>query len=185
MRLRTTILSTACVLALTGFVPAFAQEAMTEDQFMSQAMLEQIAEETGIPPEQAMQLSLDELAALKFNRGSSTDDEIAAFDPANPVMSEATLEQLAQNAGITVEEARTLSLNELGALVFNSSSSADEEIAVGDPSNPPIDNATLEQMAQLAGIPVEEARGMRLNELSALIFNKGSNADDQITVPSN
>ena len=82
----------------------------------------QLAASTGLSSAEAHGLSLSEIAAAKFNRSASGDDQQTVLRPrAVTVASRSAgsdVSQLAANAGLTPEEARGLSLSEIAAIKF-------------------------------------------------------------------
>ena len=82
----------------------------------------QLAGNAGLTPAEAQGLTLTEVAAAKFNRGSSDDNQqtVVPRDEVTLISRSvgSDVSQLAANAGLTPEEARGLSLSEIAAVKF-------------------------------------------------------------------
>ena len=87
----------------------------------------QLARAAGLTPDEARGLTLTEIAAAKFNRGSSDDNQQTVVRRGEVTLTSRSvggsdLSQLAANAGLTPDEARGLSLSEIAAVKFASES---------------------------------------------------------------
>ena len=109
--MKTSLKTIAIAAALIGgAVPAFAQS--------------QLIANAGLTPAEAQGLSLSEIAALKFNRDSASDYRQTVRQDVGVTVTSRSADgadrwsQLVSNAGLSPDEARGLSLNEIARAKF-------------------------------------------------------------------
>ena len=90
--------------------------------------------------------------------------------------------QLAAAAGVSAEEAATMSLTELASAKFNRDSRDDDQQAVSGAEPIMVDPVRHAQLIAAAGLTADEAAGLTLSQLAAGAFNAGSDDDDAQTV---
>jgi hypothetical protein len=169
--MKTNLKTIAVAAALLGAAaPAFAQS--------------QLIGNAGLTPAEASGLSLTEIAAAKFNRGSDDDNQQRVLrDRGVTVISRsadgAARPRLIANAGLTPEQARGLSLTQIAAAKFNRDSDDENQQRarrVGDVTviSRSASAAAWSQLAANAGLSPEEARGLSLSEIAAAKFARES-----------
>ena len=125
----------------------------------------------------AQPLSRTEIAQAKFNRDTRGDDRHAIV--AHGAASAASRAQLAENAGISPDEAQGLSLREIAAVKFNRESGGEDQQPVGRGDVTKVarsvaDNAAWSQLIANAGLNRDEAAGLSLSEIAAAKFARES-----------
>ncbi|TPE53598.1 hypothetical protein [Amaricoccus solimangrovi] len=163
----------AIVVTLSALASA-APVLATEPSLVSSA---------GLTPEQAQGMTLNEIAAMKFNRGRSPQDQIPV-GASGPVTSMAFQDQvdasgragLVAAAGLTPEQAQGMTLNEIAAAKFNRNQSMQDRIPTGTPGavssmafQDSIDVSSHYHLIRAAGLTPEQAQGMTLNEIVHMI----------------
>ena len=162
----------AVAAALLGAAaPAFAQS--------------QLIANAGLTPAEAQGLSLTEIAAAKFNRGSDGDDQQRVLRGSNVTVISRSASggvaspQLAANAGLTPSEAQGLTLSEIAAAKFNRESDGDNQQRVARPdvvtvASRSAGGSASSQLAANAGLTPDAARGLSLSEIAAVKFARES-----------
>ncbi len=145
------------------------------------ADLDQLAAGAGVSAQAAQGMTLNELAARKFNRDSDGQNQQAVNVDRTPVMIDATRHaQLIAAAGLTADEAEGLTLSELAAGKYNVNRDSDERVIVVMSTRGPVRIGS--QLAAAAGLDGVEAQGMSLTAIAAAKFNRDSNDDNQQTI---
>jgi len=145
----------------------------------------QLAASAGVSPAEAAQLTLTEIAAIKFNQDvSGGDRQKVRIEPGH---SNGQPWQLAAAAGISAEEASTLTLSEIAGRFFNKGADRDDQQTVrvgGGESGVVV--ATRQQLspgarqlAASAGLTAEEAQGLSLRQIAAHAFNQSESSQDR------
>lgn len=137
----------------------------------------------GLTDGQARGLTLNEIAAVKFNRGESTQDQTLVRGPgavsglAFQDSDIAGFDQLIGVAGLTPEQAEGMTLNEIATAKFNRNESTQDQIPMRDPAatsamafQDPIDVSTNRHLIRSADLTPEEAQGMTLNQVVRIIM---------------
>jgi hypothetical protein len=184
--IKTFFLAAAAAAALGA--SASAQDRSIGASTSGSAAIDQLAARAGLTPAEAAGLSVNEIAALKFNRDTSGDDRQTVRIEQGTNGSSA---QLAAHA--RVDEVAGLSLNGIAAHFFNRSTGQDDRQSVpaadydayvaatrqisGDVSLSP----AARQLAANAGLSEEEASDLTLQQIAAHFFNKGASQDDRQT----
>ena len=159
----------AVVALSSGVAPAGASD------------LTQLAAGAGVSVAEAQGMTLSELAALKFNRDTRSDDRQAVAHDATPVKVDAGRHaQLIAAAGLTPAEAEGMTLAELAANKHNAGADPNERFVVVMSSRGPVRIGS--QLAAAAGLEGAEAQGMSLTAIAAAKFNRDSSDDNQQTV---
>ena len=86
--------------------------------------------------------------------------------------------QLAAAAGVSAEDAATMSLTELASAKFNRDTRGDDQQAVSDAQPIMVDPVSHAQLIAAAGLSSDEAAGLTLSQLAAGAFNAGSDDDE-------
>lgn len=133
----------------------------------------QLVGSAGLTPAEAEGLSLTEIAAAKFNRDTRRDDAQVASPARQPVMVDpARHAQLIATTGLSPEEARGMTLNELSLAKHNSGAGRDEKITTSARQT----GATpAVYFVRSSGLDPEAARGMSLNEVYAVRLSGSEN----------
>jgi hypothetical protein len=167
--MKTPLKSMAIAAALLGAAaPAFAQS--------------QLIASAGLTPAEASGMSLTEIAAAKFNRESNGDSQQRVLRRGDVTVISRSVDgsprsQLAASAGLTLGEARGLSLTEIAAIKFNRDSDGDNQQRVARPGDVTVisrsaDGSAWSQLAASAGLTPEEARGLSLSDIAAAKFDR-------------
>jgi hypothetical protein len=158
------VFTTAFVVSLAMFPPAFAQDSRA-----------QLAASAGLTPAEAQGLSLGELAVLQHNEGARRDDElvIVMHRSTEPVNNGAH-RQLILASGLTPAQAADLSLNELAALNHNRNVRRDDALVIVSGRTAGLGNAGHDQFGASAGIGPDAARAMTLDEIYIVKIAKQS-----------
>jgi hypothetical protein len=85
--------------------------------------------------------------------------------------------QLVSSAGLSPDEAASLSLTEIAQAKFNRDTDGQVIVHYGT-----ADPAARAELAVAAGLSPEEAQGLTLNQIAAIKFNRESPSDDRQTV---
>jgi hypothetical protein len=154
----TTLKTLAVAAALLGAsAPAFAQS--------------QLVASSGLSPAEASGLSLNEIAAAKFNRDVSGSDQQRAFTRG----SAGETGQLAASAGIPADEADRLSVTEIAAAKFSRDTENAQRVVRREGVTAIARSVAASDRAQLvaaAGLSAEEANGLSLSEIAAAKFDR-------------
>lgn len=185
--LKSLFLAAVAAAALGSY--ASAQDRSIGADVAGSAAIDQLAAQAGLTPAEAAGLSVNELAALKFNRDASDEDRQAVRVARGS--SNGASNQLAAAAGLGSDEAAGLSLNGVAAYHFNrgaaqgdrqSIPAADYDATVvatrqvsGDVSH----TAATQQLAANAGLSEAEASEMTVQQIAAHFFNSGASQDDR------
>ena len=126
-------------------------------------------------------VSLTEAAQEKFNRDTRPDDRHVFVMPG--MSSPSARAQLAAEAGVTPDEANTLTLGQLLALKVNREGRMDEQQMVpGGPTSMATRSmgspAERAQLIAEAGLTPEEGAGKTLTELAVLKYNREARTGD-------
>jgi hypothetical protein len=149
------VFTTAFLVSLAVFPPAFAQEARA-----------QLAANAGLTAAEARGLSLDELAVLAHNRGTSRDNQQVIVMRHNTGSVDAIeRRQLILAAGLTPAQAADLSLDELTVHKHNRDVGQDDRIVIVSGRTDGVSIAGHAQFAASAGVGADVAHGMTLDEL--------------------
>lgn len=159
----TIAITVASIISFGAMSSAFAQD---NSQLIASA---------GLSQSEAQGLTLNEIAAAKFNQGESRPDRQVILSPERVAVDPARHAQLIAAAGLTAEEAEGLSISALGVAKHNTGADNDEQQAQRFMfSRGPIEMAPP-QFAATAGLSPEEARGLTLNEIYAIKLAGGNN----------
>jgi hypothetical protein len=165
--MRSHLKTIAVAAALLGAAaPAFAQS--------------QLVANAGLTPAEARGLTLNEIAVAKFNRNAGNENRQGVVPrgdvtAASRSVANGAHSQLAANAGLTPEEARGLTLNEIAVAKFNRNAGNDNRQGVVRRSEVTLtsrsfDGAARSQLAASAGLTPDEARGKSLTDIAAEKF---------------
>ena len=158
------LLTPALLLALA--VPAGAED------------YSQLVPGTGISRSEAATLTLTEVAALRFNRGSRGDEQQAIVARSATVeVDPARHARLIAAAGLTPAEAAGMTLAEIAAAKHNAGTREDDRIvaAAGGAGEPG------PSLVAAAGLDAGAAAGLILTEVAAIKFNRDTRSDDRQT----
>jgi hypothetical protein len=142
----------------------------------------QLVGSAGLTAAEAEGMTLDQIAAYKYNRGrSGTDRQTTVHYPegSRPVPA-----GLAAAADVDADATTALSLSEVAASFFNRGGSRQDwqSVKASSRSVPPVYGAEIGQLAVGTGVPDETARSLTLTEIAALHFNRGGSQQDWQTV---
>ena len=91
--------------------------------------------------------------------------------------------QLIAGAGLSPDQAQSLTLTEIAAALFNAGSGPDDRQVIMTRTAPTeVNPARHAQLIAAAGLTPEAARSMTLAEIAAAEFNRGTNADNRQVV---
>jgi hypothetical protein len=139
----------------------------------------QLAATAGLSPAEAQSMTLNEIAAVKFNRDSDRDNRQTVFRDSRAItVDPARHAQLIAGAGLSPDTARGLTLGALSAGLVSAGSDTDERVVVMSSRSVAIVPASL---IAAAGLTPAEARGMSLSEVAAVKFNRDTRPDDRQT----
>lgn len=139
----------------------------------------QLAANAGLSASEAQGLTLTQIAQIKFNRESDTDDRQAVIIV--PGRS-ASYDQLAASAGLSGEEAAGMTLDEIFVAKVNKESDTDDQQLVSGGSVTMASRSAYSPNAQFAasaGLSPSEAAGMSLSEIAAAKFERDTGADNR------
>ncbi|MBP7240491.1 hypothetical protein [Amaricoccus sp.] len=108
---------------------------------------------------------------------------LSALACAAPALAQSQLES---NAGLTAEQARGLTLNEIATVKFNRGEATQDQnlvrrqVAVTALAFQGTDAAGYDQLAGAAGLSPEQAEGMTLDQIATAKFNRSESVQDQI-----
>jgi hypothetical protein len=143
------------------------------------AFADQLAANAGLSPSEAQGLTLTQIAQVKFNRESDTDDRQAVIIvPGNS----ASYDQLAASAGLSPAEARGMTLDEIFVAKVNKESDTDDQQLVSGGNVTMASRSPFSanpQFAASAGLSPAEAAGMSLTEIAAAKFARDTGADNR------
>jgi hypothetical protein len=142
----------------------------------------QLIAAAGLTPAEARGMSLTEIHAYKINRESPGDAQVTASSRSYPVFSAASHAQLVAVAGVSARDARSMTLTEIAARKVNLGTRGDERIRLVAPADGSFDPAAHPQLVAAAGLDPAEARGLSLNEVHVLKFNREQDGDDRQAV---
>jgi hypothetical protein len=136
----------------------------------------QLAASAGVSATEAEGLTLSEIAAIKFNRDTRGDDRQSVGHAQGTIMVDgARHANLIRQAGLTSQEAGSLTLSELAASKHNAGSDEDDMIVVVSSRGQGRANP---QLVASAGLSPAEAQGMSLTDIAAAKFRRDTRSDD-------
>ena len=140
--------------------------------------ISQLVAGSGLSRAEAQELSLNDIAAMKLNRGSDSDARQPIVPDAGAIaVDPARHAQLIAAAGLTPEEARGMTLGELAVGKYNAEARYDDRQRM-----PTAAEGTAQAGAQLiagAGLAPAEAAGKSLTEVAAAKFNRDTRYGDR------
>jgi hypothetical protein len=159
-------------IVLTTVSLALAAPAVAQDHT-------QLAVSAGISRGEAQTLTLTEIAAYAFNRGTRGDDRQAIIAESAPVQVDpARHAQLIAAAGLTPAEAQGLTLSQLAAAKHNAGTRGDDRQTVMAAAGAGMAGP---QLVAAAGLDAGAAEGLSLSEVAAVKFNRDTRQDDRQT----
>jgi hypothetical protein len=142
----------------------------------------QLAASAGLTPAEAEGMTLQEIAARKFNRESPADDAITVSSRSYPMFDVAAHQQLVAVAGVGPSEALRMSLTEIAARKVNLVAAGDERIPLAAHGTG-FDAVAYPQLVAAAGVSPSEAADMSLAELHARKINREQGRDGKVSLP--
>jgi hypothetical protein len=143
------------------------------------AFADQLAANAGLSAAEAQGLTLTQIAQIKFNRESDTDDRQAVVIVPGK---SASYGQLAASAGLSPAEAAGMTLDEIVVAKVNKESDTDDQQLVSGGNVTMASASTYSpnpQFAASAGFSPAEAAGMSLTEIAAAKFERDTGADNR------
>ena len=138
----------------------------------------QLAASAGVSTSEAATMSLNELAAAKFNRDSADGDQQSIADSRTIAVDQDRHGQLIAAAGLTADEAEGLTLSQLAAGAFNAGSDDDSaQPVVRVSTRGPVRIGS--QFVASSGLDQVEAQGMSLTTIAAAKFARDTGADNR------
>jgi len=160
------IVATSGALAIAGLAPAFAQGVSTPS-------MAQLIAQAGLSSEEAQDLTLSQIAALKFNNSAGFSQTV--YTPEAGPVPTAARAQIARVAKVSSAEAESLALSELAAAKFNASHPNDA-ISLSRSEAGPVSDATRAQLIGAAGLSPAEAADLSTAELMQIkLLNSAAN----------
>ncbi len=126
-------------------------------------------------------VTLDEAAKAKFNREARGDDRQPIVVPVAP---SGHYEQLAATAGLSPDEAETMSLAEIFVAKINHEGSGDEQQMVRGSAGTTMGTRSTAaptdrtQLIAVAGLSASEAAGMSVSQIAAAKFARDTSTGD-------
>ena len=143
------------------------------------AFADQLAANAGLSPSEAQGLTLTQIAQIKFNRESDTDDRQAVIIVPGHAGS---YDQLAASAGLSPAEARGMTLEEIVVAKVNKETYTDDPQLVSGGDVTMASRSAYSPNAQFAasaGLSPSEAAGMSLTEIAAAKFAHDTSTGDR------
>jgi hypothetical protein len=166
------LITTTALLGISMFGLTFGAAVYAEAADTSR-----LAASAGIPAAAAGELTLTEIAAIKFNNDSGRDGQQRVADADAPIMVDAVRHaQLIESAGLTAADAEGMTLSQLSAAALSAGSDQDEAVVVVMSSRGPI--RSHPRLVAAAGLTPAEAQGMSLSAIAAAKFNRDTRPGD-------
>jgi hypothetical protein len=146
---------------------------------LSAGDLSQLAAAAGVTEAEAAGMSLAEIHARKINRESRGNDKVTVSSREHQVFQADRNRQLVAVAGLTLGEARGMSLDDIAASKANVNAGNEDRIPVAPARAARFDAAANPQLVAAAGLTIEEADGMTLAEVYRLKVNREARGDDR------
>jgi hypothetical protein len=158
--LKTLLLTAGACIAIAS-VPSFADDRS------------QLAATAGLDTSEIEELTLTEVAAVKFSRDSI--GQKAAIEPG----SNGARGHLAVSAGLSPDQAEAMTLTVIAAYHFNrGSSDEDQQTISSGEERVTMASRNASQLAHSAGLTDAEAQQLSLRQIAAHAFNRGAPSQD-------
>jgi hypothetical protein len=159
-------------IVLAGFGPALSA---TAQEALPAPWDAQLAANIGLTPDQAQELTLSDLNALKYAKGGGDRDRWVRLQGAGTGATASTA-QLAASIGLTPEQAAEYSLSELNALKY--ARDGDKQAApprLHQVSSRSGQASDLGQLATTAGLSPDQTAELTINDIAAAKYSRGGN----------